>query len=83
MNKPNAEFVYNHVNKKIERMFKIIHRIWIEIGVPVLIFPSMVISGINYFVLNMGEDSFILPSPAMYVISNADYSIAENKFNKQ
>lgn len=58
---------YSELSENIERMSALIHVVFIKFIVPVLIVPAMLISLVNYYMFDMGDESFDLACPVMYV----------------
>lgn len=59
--------MYIELNDKIERIFKLLHFLFVEMSIIGVVLPAAVITIINFYVYNLGDESFFLPCPAMYV----------------
>lgn len=57
--------MYHDVNEKIEKVSEIMYFILVKFGVPGLCVPALIVAMVNYYILEMGEKSFLLPSPAV------------------
>lgn len=57
--------INNAMNKKIEKMSKTIYLIAVKITVPATMLPPLIAFAIDYFTHNLGDESFLLPYPAM------------------
>lgn len=58
--------LYYAMDEKIERTSKLIHLILTKIVVPVSLIPPFIGSMANYYIFNLGEESFVLPCPIWY-----------------
>lgn len=58
---------YGDLNAKIELMSKFLHFILTKLTVLGVMAPSTIISFMNYYLDDLGEDSFFLPISALYV----------------
>lgn len=56
---------YTTLNGKIEWTSKMIHLILVKVASPGLILPALTLTVINYFIYDLGEESFCLPCPLM------------------
>lgn len=65
---PVSNFAFAAINRKIERMSKLIYFSMLKINAPGIMLPSFFISMINYYVLDLGDKSFSLLCPVMYVM---------------
>lgn len=63
--KPSTAPTYTALNEKIEMMSKWIYIILSKASPAGMMLPSLLLSTINYFVLDLGEESFLLPCPMM------------------
>lgn len=59
--------VYNELNEKIEKMSKFFYIALLKVTPAALLGPIWTLTSVNYFIKNLGEDSFKLPFPVMYV----------------
>lgn len=55
------------LNEKIERMSKLVYSIFVEASLVGLVIPPLLITLVNYFVYDLSEESYFLPTPVMYV----------------
>lgn len=55
--------LYQALNEKIERTSKLMFMILMKIVVPVTLVPPFIISVVNYYMLELGEESFRTPTP--------------------
>lgn len=67
MGNPISEKIYKDTCKRIEQMSDVISFLFIKLSIPGIIFPSCLITANNYFVKDLKEESFFLPSPVVYV----------------
>lgn len=58
---------YNEINTKIELLSKWMHRFVVYVVIPAAVFPAAIATGINFLVYDLGDESYLLPNPAMYV----------------
>ena len=56
---------YIEIDKKIERMSELIYFVLIKICLLGAMLPALLMTTVNYFVYNLGEESFYLPAPVM------------------
>lgn len=56
---------YKEINVKIERISKFFHFLLTKFTVAVIIFPCAIITIVNYFYFDLGNDSFYLPYSLM------------------
>lgn len=59
--------MYIKLNERIERIFKLLHFLFVEMSIVGVVLPAALITIVNYFVYNLGDESWFLPCPAMYV----------------
>lgn len=52
---------------KIERSTKIIYFAFMNITYPGVLIPALSLTIVNYFVLDLGDESYYLASPILYV----------------
>lgn len=64
---PIAKFKYCNLKQKIELFSEIYYIGVVKLSMSGVVLPSVVSSFINYFIYNMGEDSFFLSYPIVYV----------------
>lgn len=58
---------YIELNEKIERVSKILEFLLIKLTTAGAVLPSVIITIVDYFILDLGDESFFLPYPIMYV----------------
>lgn len=63
--KPTSTANYEDMDEKIELTSKWAHFILAELSATGVVIPLSILSFINYFAFNMGENSFILPFPML------------------
>lgn len=54
---------YNELNEKIERICRLIYITLTECTIPGLMVPCFLITAVNYFVYDLGDESFYVPCP--------------------
>lgn len=59
--------MYVELNEKIERMSKHVYSIFVEASLVGLVMPPLLITLVNYFIYDLSEESYFLPTPVMYV----------------
>lgn len=59
---------YGKINARIDRMSKICCIILVEFSMPAIVIPSTLLTLVNYFVFNLGDDSYMLTMPVLYVV---------------
>lgn len=60
------EALYADINRKIDKFPQLLDWVFLRIVIPIGFLPSTITTIINYYILDMGEDSFLLPCPMMY-----------------
>lgn len=65
--------MYLELNEKIERMSKFVYTIFVEASVAGLLIPTMLITLVNYFVYDLKDDSYALPTPVVYAKGHHGY----------
>lgn len=58
---PISRAMYSKLNEKIERMSNLVYLLIIKLTVPGVIIPGLLITIVNYFVYDLGDDSYFLP----------------------
>lgn len=56
---------YRKLNEKIEQISELTHFGMIKLGAPLAMFPALPITVLNYFVYDLGDDSYFLPAPVV------------------
>lgn len=59
----NSKAMYIEMIEKIERLSQLIHIGVIKLSIPGVIVPALLITFINFFVYDFGNESFFLPFP--------------------
>lgn len=59
---------YAELNAKIERVSKFLYILLIRITPAGIMFPNLLITIGNYFILNLGDESYYLDWPLLYVL---------------
>lgn len=62
---PASMAMYNELNTKIERMSKFFYILSVEIIFPASMILPLILMLVNYFVLDLKNESFYLPFPVM------------------
>lgn len=63
--KPTAAIIYTELNEHIELVSEWMYFILVRIYVAGIILPLFVLSAVNYFILDLGEQSFLLSWPIL------------------
>lgn len=63
--KPTSTAHYVEMDEKIELTSKLVHFAMAEFSAACVALPLLLLSYVNYFVFNLGEESFILPFPML------------------
>lgn len=72
---PMSKAKYGDLNSKIELMSKFLHFILTKLTVLAVMAPSIIISFMDYYINDLGEDSFSLPIQGLYVLITPDRNI--------
>ena len=70
MNDPNPKPIYLEMDERIDRMAYWTWVISAKMTFPVTVSTNLLLTGINYFILDLGEDSYFLPFPILYVLQS-------------
>lgn len=62
----NQRSVFNKTHDRIEQISQFFYSVLMKFSYPANMLPPLAITLTNYFVLNLGDDSFFLPFPTMY-----------------
>lgn len=61
-----AKDIYGKLNVKIEKMCDFIYFVLVDISLVGFLLPALLLTGLNYFVYDLAEESYILPTPTTY-----------------
>lgn len=64
-NKDDVERKYRKINEKIELISKLTYFVFFKFCAPGVALLAQLIAIVNYFVLDLGDESFYLPLPVM------------------
>lgn len=67
-NDPATAATFIELHEKIERLCGLVAFSLVKISAPLFILPNLIVTISNYFMSNLGDESFLLPSPISYVI---------------
>lgn len=70
-----SQAMYIELNKQIEQMSRLFHFIAMKISVPSTTIPALLLTLFNYFILDLGNESYYLASPMMYVQNTPFYAV--------
>lgn len=59
--------MYIELNEKIEQMSRLLYVVTVKLTIPGSILPAVFITAINYFLYDLGDESFFSPFFVMYV----------------
>lgn len=65
MSDPNIKAIYLEMNEKMDRMASWAYFIPAKLTFPIFVSSNLLLTAINYFILDLGEDSYVLPSPIL------------------
>lgn len=60
-----AKGIYDELNMKIERMCNWVHLVFVDASLAGFLLPAVILTNVNYFIHDMEEESFTLPTPVM------------------
>lgn len=63
----NSKTIFLELQEKLDRIARIIHFALTKMTLTAIVISDPVVSAVNYFILDMGEESFILTEPFLYV----------------
>lgn len=64
----HSQIIYNEMNEKIERISKLVYTIFVEASIVGLVLPPLLITLVNYFIYDLKDESYFLPTPVKYVV---------------
>lgn len=67
MNNSIARWKYCNLINKIELLSEIYHFMVVKLTMPGVVLPAFLLTMINYFIYDLGNDSYFLPFPIVYV----------------
>lgn len=53
------------MNDKMDRMAGLTYFILAKLTFPIFVTSNLLLTAVNYFILDLGEDSYFLPSPIL------------------
>lgn len=65
---PNPKTIYLEMDEKMDRMANWTYFILAKLTFPIFVSSNLLLTVVNYFVLDMGDDSYFLPSPILYAL---------------
>ena len=63
---PNTPHKYQDFLEKIEQMSQLLYIVVAKLVALITFVPALIVTLVNYFVYNLGDDSYFLPMPLMY-----------------
>lgn len=63
---------YCKLNAEIERVSEMYYFFAMKLSLPVAILPATILTIVNYFAFNMGDESYFLPYQIVYVWSSEE-----------
>lgn len=60
-----SRITYSELSQQIEWASELFFTVLMKISYPANMVPALVLTYVNYFVLDLGDDSFYLPFPTM------------------
>lgn len=72
--------MYTIINEKIEKSSKLLHWAAMYVGLPIGLLPPIISVYVNYYYFGLGDDSFIMPCPMMYVLNIHIFTYIQRKF---
>ena len=70
------------MTEKMDKMSTWVYFILAKLTFPIFVTSNLLLTAVNYFILDLGEDSYFLPSPILYVLlernNNNQWKIIEN-----
>lgn len=66
-NNPMASFKYCNLNNKIERFSEVFHFVLVKCTTAGIVLPAILVTMINYFIYDLGDDAYFLPFPIVFV----------------
>lgn len=67
LNDPNPKMVYLEMNRNMDKMAYWTNFLFTKLTFPIFVSSNLLLTAINYFILDMGNESYFLPSPILYV----------------
>lgn len=78
---PISRHIYAELTEKIERMFRFFDILVVKVSFVGTMIPPLLNSVVNYYILDLGDESFLLPRPMMCVENySAGNCFCQSKF---
>lgn len=65
VNKRISECMYFNVSGRVDRISNTLYLILVKLNTPALLVPPLITTIVNYYILELGDESFFLSTPAM------------------
>lgn len=60
-----SKFMYDNVNRKVEQLSQILYILLVKLDIPGCVLPPFIATMVNYYIYDLGDESFYLGAPAM------------------
>lgn len=67
LNDPTTRLLYLETNQRMDRMASWVYFIYFRLTLPIMVLSDSLVTLGNYFILNMGSESYFLFAPILYV----------------
>ena len=72
-----SKTIYTESNEKIEQVSRLLYFIAMKFTFPGVMLPDLIVTFYNYFVHDLGDQSYYLACPAMYVQNVTKFKLAK------
>lgn len=67
------------MNEKMDKMASWTYFISAKLTFPIFVLSNLLLTMVNYFILDLGDESYFLPSPILYVPNEQYRDISDEK----
>lgn len=79
-NHPDLMAMYNMIAAKFERLSNLGYLIIVKFTMVSFVLPPLAITGVNYFIYDLGNESYVLPYRILYVLKRQPSTVPLAKF---
>lgn len=67
---PISKAIYNKMDAKIHRLVKLFYTVYVKLTLLLILIPPVLVTVVNYYIYDLGDESFYLPFRTVYVWIN-------------
>lgn len=75
LNDQNSKAIFYEIIEQMDQMADRVHFVLIKITFPVILIADPLMSAVNFFILDFGQESFVMSAPLLYVWTECFLSI--------